>query len=70
MASQVDLTPATNPIALGGPGIHFHGPVGASASQFNDPSSFPSSNMASAPKVVTTKITATPGVQIKFSNPA
>jgi hypothetical protein len=67
---NVDLTPGANPVALGGPGLHFHSP-GKSAGEFNDPSSFPSTNpLASGPKAVTVKVTGTPGVVIKFSNPS
>jgi len=66
--NQVDLNPGTSGNKTG---LHFHGPTGASASDINDPSSFPSVPANStAPKAVSTKIAGTPGLTIKFSNPA
>ena len=68
--ANVDLTPGANPVALGGPGIHFHNP-GHSASEFNNSSDFPSvpanSNASKGTKVT---VTGTPGAVVRFASPA
>jgi hypothetical protein len=71
MANQLDLTPSTSG---NGTGLHFHGPAGASASQFDHPTDFPSvSARATLPAggtAVSVKITGTQGQVIRFSNPS
>jgi hypothetical protein len=71
MANQVDITPATATI---GTGLHVHTPAGASASQFNHPTDFPSvTPAATAPaggKAVKTTIQGTQGQAVRFSNPS
>lgn len=81
MANQIDLTPGANPVSLGGPGIHFHAPNGNSASctgiivnpdgTTSISGSNPTDNPAPAKgKQTTVKVTGTPGVVIRFSNPS
>jgi len=68
---QVDLTPGANPVALGGPGIHFHAPSGVSANTYNNPSD-PLASMPGPVKAgtVAVKINGTQGSQVRFCNPA
>ena len=71
MANQLDLQPST----LGNTtGLHVHAPAGASASQFNHATDFPSVvPVGTAPaggKAVSTKILGTQGQTVRFSNPS
>lgn len=59
MATQVDLNPSATP------GIHFHSPVGRSAGEVNNPSSFP----APSPKAVANAVAKTVA-GVKFANPS
>jgi len=69
--AQIDLTPATNPVALGGPGIHFHSPAGNTAGAYNCSSDFPSTTPKGATaSTVSAKITGTLGVVVRLSSPA
>jgi hypothetical protein len=69
--AQVDITPSSGPTGLN---IHFHGPAGHSASEFNNVSDFPNvAPGASAPsggKAVSTKIQGTQGQAVRFANPS
>jgi hypothetical protein len=61
--AQVDVTPATGPAGLN---LHFHGPAGASASQFNNPADFPVSKNGASTVVKIAPANGGP----RFANPA
>ena len=50
--------------------VQFNKPGDADSNTTNNPSDFPSTNVGSAPKVVTVKVTGTPGAVVRLSNPA
>ena len=71
VANQLDLNPGT---AGNTTGLHVHVPAGQSASAVNHATDFPSVTAGATPpasgKAVSTKITGTQGVTVRFSNPS
>lgn len=70
MASQIDLTPATNPTL----GLHVHTPAGSSASAFNHATDFPvvapGAALPTGGKAVKASVQGTPEQVVRFANPS